>query len=57
MWSWAISLLLVAIVAAFIGFSDVSSLFAGIAKIIFFMALVLFLFVLIFKAMKGENRY
>ncbi len=48
MLSWSIFFLIVALVAAFLGFSAVAGAAAGIAKILFGIFLVLFLISLFF---------
>ncbi len=48
MLSWAILFLILAIVSSLFGFEVFASAFAGIAKILFFVFLVLFVIVLIF---------
>ena len=52
MLSWAIGFLLVAVVAAVLGFGGIAMAFAGIAKILFFVFLVLFIFSLIASLMR-----
>ncbi|HET7681371.1 MAG TPA: DUF1328 domain-containing protein [Xanthobacteraceae bacterium] len=43
MLKWAVIFLIIALVAAFFGFTDIASASAGIAKILFAIFLVLFL--------------
>ncbi len=43
MLKWAVIFLIIALVAAFFGFTDIASASAGIAKILFGIFLVLFL--------------
>jgi len=50
MLSWAIAFLVVALIAAFFGFSGIASASAGIAKILFVIFLVLFLVTLLSQA-------
>ncbi|MCQ0989542.1 DUF1328 domain-containing protein [Jiella marina] len=45
---WAITFLVIALIAALLGFGGVAGTAVGIAKIIFFVAIVLFVFSLIF---------
>lgn len=45
---WAIGFLLVAIVAGILGFGDIAGTATGIAKILFFIFIVLFVVSLIF---------
>ena len=47
MLSWALTFLVIAIVAALFGFGVIASAAAGIAKILFFVFLVLFIVMLI----------
>jgi uncharacterized membrane protein YtjA (UPF0391 family) len=48
MLSWAIAFLVIALLAALFGFTGMAVAFAGIAKILFFVFLVLFVLSLIF---------
>ena len=52
MLTWAITFLVVALIAALFGFTGVAAAFAGIAKILFFIFVVLFVISLIFHMMK-----
>ncbi|MBP0616725.1 DUF1328 domain-containing protein [Jiella mangrovi] len=45
---WAITFLVVALIAAVLGFGGIAGTAVGIAKIIFFVAIVLFVLSLIF---------
>jgi uncharacterized membrane protein YtjA (UPF0391 family) len=47
MLNWALAFLLIAIIAAVFGFTGIAVASAGIAKILFFVLLVVFLVVLI----------
>jgi uncharacterized membrane protein YtjA (UPF0391 family) len=47
MLSWAVTFFIVALIAAVLGFSGVAVAAAGIAKILFFIFLILFLFSLV----------
>jgi uncharacterized membrane protein YtjA (UPF0391 family) len=47
MFGWAISFLLVAIIAGIFGFSGIAGTVAGIAKILFVVGLVMFLALLV----------
>lgn len=47
MLSWAVTFFIVALVAAVLGFTGVAVAAAGIAKILFFVFLILFLFSLV----------
>ncbi len=48
MLSWSISFLIIALVAAFLGFSSIAGAAAGIAKLLFGVFLVLFVISLFF---------
>lgn len=50
---WAIIFFLISIVAGFFGFSNVAAGSRGIAKILFFIAIVIFLIVLVFGVFLG----
>jgi uncharacterized membrane protein YtjA (UPF0391 family) len=52
MLSWAIMFLVIALVAAALGFGGLAGTAAGIAKILFFVFLVLFLVSLIFGGVR-----
>jgi uncharacterized membrane protein YtjA (UPF0391 family) len=47
MLSWALIFLLIALVAGLLGFGDIAAAFAGVAKILFFVFLVVFLVTLV----------
>ena len=51
---WAIIFFLVSVVAGFFGFTGVAGGARTIAKVLFFIALVIFLIVLIFGVMLGK---
>jgi len=53
MLGWALLFFLIAIVAAVFGFGGIAIAAAGIAKILFFVFLVLFLASLIFHLVRG----
>jgi uncharacterized membrane protein YtjA (UPF0391 family) len=53
MLKWAIIFFLVSVVAGFLGFTGVASTTRTIAKVLFFIALAIFLIVLIFGVMLG----
>ena len=56
MLSWALIFFVVAIIAAVFGFGGIASASAGIAQILFFLFLVLFVVSLIMgMARKGDN--
>jgi uncharacterized membrane protein YtjA (UPF0391 family) len=50
---WAIIFFLVSLVAGFFGFTGVAADFRGIAKVLFFIAIAIFLVVLIFGVLLG----
>lgn len=54
MLSWALTFFVVAIIAAVLGFTSVAGATAGIAKILFFIFLVLTLVALIADAVRGR---
>jgi uncharacterized membrane protein YtjA (UPF0391 family) len=51
-----ITLLIVALIAGLLGFGGIAGTAVGLAKIIFFVALVLFLVSLVFGGMRGSFR-
>ena len=53
MLKWAIIFFLLSLIAGFFGFTNVAAGAKGIAKILFFIALVIFLVVLIFGILLG----
>jgi uncharacterized membrane protein YtjA (UPF0391 family) len=53
MLKWALIFFLISIVAGFFGFSGVSAAAAGIAKVLFFIFLGLFIAVLVFALVTG----
>lgn len=54
MLKWAIIFFLVSVVAGFFGFTGVASGARTIAKVLFFIALVVFIIVLVFGVMLGK---
>jgi uncharacterized membrane protein YtjA (UPF0391 family) len=50
---WAIIFFLISIIAGFFGFTGVASGARTVAKVLFFIALILFLIVLVFGVMLG----
>jgi uncharacterized membrane protein YtjA (UPF0391 family) len=54
MLSWALTFFVVAIIAAVLGFTTIAGAMAGIAKILFFVFLVLTLVALIAGAIRGR---
>jgi len=55
MLGWALTFLVVALIAALLGFGGIASASAGIAQIIFVIALVLFVVAMIARAVRGRN--
>lgn len=53
MLKWAIIFFVVSLIAGFFGFTNVASGARGIAKILFFVAITIFLIVLIFGVLLG----
>jgi uncharacterized membrane protein YtjA (UPF0391 family) len=53
MLKWAIIFFLVSLIAGFFGFTDIAAGAKGIAKILFFVALIIFLIVLVFGVLLG----
>lgn len=56
MLGWALTFLVVALVAAVFGFGGIASASAGIAQILFFIFLALFVATLIMRAVRGSTR-
>ena len=54
MLSWALTFFIVAIIAAVLGFTTIAGAAAGMAKILFFIFLVLTLIALVAGAMRGR---
>ncbi|GGC28544.1 UPF0391 membrane protein [Siccirubricoccus deserti] len=54
MLKWALIFLLISIVAGYFGFGGVSSAAGGIAKVLFAIAIVVFLVFLVLGLMAGE---
>ena len=53
MLKWAIIFFIVSLIAGFFGFTDVAAGARGIAKVLFFIALAIFLIVLVFGVFLG----
>lgn len=51
---WAIAFFIIAIIAAVFGFSDIAEGATDIAKILFFVFLVLFIISLLFNLVRGK---
>ncbi|HEX7013232.1 MAG TPA: DUF1328 domain-containing protein [Steroidobacteraceae bacterium] len=56
MLSWALTFFIVAIISAVLGFTTVAGATAGIAKVLFFIFLVLTLVALVAGALRGRPR-
>lgn len=54
MLGWAIAFLVIALIAALFGFGGIASASAGIAQIIFFVFIALFVIALIMRAVRGR---
>ncbi|MCL4124833.1 UNVERIFIED_CONTAM: hypothetical protein GTU68_007811 [Idotea baltica] len=54
MLGWALTFLVVALIAAVFGFSGIASASAGIAQILFFIFVALFVIAMIVRALKGR---
>ncbi|HEX2257279.1 MAG TPA: DUF1328 domain-containing protein [Afifellaceae bacterium] len=57
MLGWALTFLVVALIAALLGFGGIAGAAVEIAKIIFFVAIVLFLVSVLFGAFRGRRTY
>jgi uncharacterized membrane protein YtjA (UPF0391 family) len=55
MLSWALTFLIIAFVAAILGFGGVAGTAAGIAKILFFVALALLVISLVVGGLRGRG--
>jgi uncharacterized membrane protein YtjA (UPF0391 family) len=55
MLGWALTFLVIALIAALLGFGGVAGTAVGIAKIIFFVAIVLFLISAVAGAVRGRG--
>jgi uncharacterized membrane protein YtjA (UPF0391 family) len=53
--SWAIGFLVIALIAAVLGFGGIAGTAIGIAKIIFYVAIVLFVLSLIAGLVRGRS--
>jgi uncharacterized membrane protein YtjA (UPF0391 family) len=57
MLSWVVTLLIIALVAALLGFGGIAGTAIGLAKLIFYIAVILFLVSLIFGYSRGGFRF
>ena len=55
MLGWALTFLVIALIAALLGFGGIAGTAIGIAKIIFFVAIILFLISAVAGAMRGRS--
>lgn len=55
MLGWALTFLVIAIIAAVLGFGDIAGFAVEIAKIIFFVAIVLFVISVIIGLIRGRS--
>jgi uncharacterized membrane protein YtjA (UPF0391 family) len=55
MLGWALTFLVIALLAAVLGFGGIAGTAIGIAKIIFFVAIILFLISAVAGAMRGRS--
>jgi len=55
MFGWAITFLIVALIAAVLGFGGIAGVAIDIAKIIFFVAIILFVISLIYGLVSGRR--
>jgi len=55
MLGWAIAFLIIALVAALFGFGGIASASAGIAQILFFVFIALFVIALVARAVRGKS--
>ena len=56
MLNWALTFLVVALIAAAFGFGGIAGTSAGIAKILFFIFIALFVISLIARLLNGKSR-
>lgn len=55
MLGWALTFLIVALLAAALGFGGIAGASAGIAKILFFVFIVLFVISMVARAVQGRS--
>jgi len=55
MLGWAIAFLIIALVAALFGFGGIATASAGIAQILFFVFIALFVIALVARAVRGRS--
>lgn len=54
MLGWAVTFLVIALIAALFGFGGIASASAGIAQILFFVFIVLFIIAMVVRALRGK---
>ena len=54
MLSWALTFLVIAIIAAVLGFGDIAGAAAGIAELLFYVFVVLFLIAIVANVLRGR---
>jgi uncharacterized membrane protein YtjA (UPF0391 family) len=54
MLNWALTFLVIALIAAALGFGGIAGTSAGIAKILFFVFIALFVLSMVMRALKGR---
>jgi uncharacterized membrane protein YtjA (UPF0391 family) len=55
--SWVVTLLIIALIAALLGFGGIAGTAIGLAKLIFYIAVILFVVSLIFGYSRGGFRF
>jgi uncharacterized membrane protein YtjA (UPF0391 family) len=55
--SWVVTLLIIALIAALLGFGGIAGTAIGLAKLIFYIAIILFVVSLIFGYSRGGFRF
>ncbi|SPF79561.1 DUF1328 domain-containing protein [Pseudoprimorskyibacter insulae] len=55
MLGWAVTFLIVALIAALFGFGGIASASAGIAQVLFFLFLILFVIAAVAGAVRGRS--
>lgn len=54
MLGWAVTFLIIALIAAALGFGGIAGTSAGIAQVLFFIFVVLFVVAMVARALKGR---
>jgi len=57
MLSWVVALLIIALIATVLGFGGIAGTAIGLAKLIFYIAVILFLVSLVFGYSRGGFRF